>query len=166
MNWDAIGAIGEVVGALAVLITLIYLANQIRQSNRIGVTASEAQFRQMAQSVNRSIMELPDDDPFLAQLLIENPEYTPAQHVKARMFARTLGNLWAFADSCYRNKLIDYPAYKASIDDVRICFDEYPGIKPVWAELVEVYETEEFEEFSELWREISKQLNEKHRNSD
>ena len=30
MNWDAIGAIGELVGALAVFLTLIYLATQIR----------------------------------------------------------------------------------------------------------------------------------------
>jgi hypothetical protein len=33
MNWDAIGAISETVGAFAVVITLIYLAVQVRQSN-------------------------------------------------------------------------------------------------------------------------------------
>jgi hypothetical protein len=32
MNWDAIGAAGEVIGALAVVLTLAYLAIQIRQS--------------------------------------------------------------------------------------------------------------------------------------
>ena len=30
MNWEAIGAIGELVGAAAVIITLIYLASQVR----------------------------------------------------------------------------------------------------------------------------------------
>jgi hypothetical protein len=30
MNWEAIGAIGEIVGAIAVIITLIYLAYQVR----------------------------------------------------------------------------------------------------------------------------------------
>ena len=35
MNWDAIGAIGEIVGALAVVTSLIYLAVQIRQSNNL-----------------------------------------------------------------------------------------------------------------------------------
>jgi hypothetical protein len=30
MNWDAIGAIGEMLGALVVVITLVYLAVQIR----------------------------------------------------------------------------------------------------------------------------------------
>ena len=34
MNWDAIGAIGEVVGAIAVFISLIYLATQVRTQNR------------------------------------------------------------------------------------------------------------------------------------
>jgi hypothetical protein len=36
MNWNAIGAIGELVGALAVVITLIYLSRQIRHANRQG----------------------------------------------------------------------------------------------------------------------------------
>ena len=34
MNWEAIGAIGEVVGSIAVIVTLIYLATQIRQNTR------------------------------------------------------------------------------------------------------------------------------------
>ncbi len=32
MNWEAIGAIGEVLGALVVVITIGYLAVQIRQN--------------------------------------------------------------------------------------------------------------------------------------
>jgi len=34
MNWDAIGAIGEILGAIAVVATLIYLAKQLRQEAR------------------------------------------------------------------------------------------------------------------------------------
>ncbi len=33
MNWDALGAVGEIVGAVAVVITLLYLARQIHQAN-------------------------------------------------------------------------------------------------------------------------------------
>lgn len=32
MNWDAIGAVGEIIGAIGVIITLGYLAYQIRQN--------------------------------------------------------------------------------------------------------------------------------------
>ncbi len=34
MNWDALGAIGEMVGALAVVITLVYLSLQVRQNTK------------------------------------------------------------------------------------------------------------------------------------
>jgi len=34
VNWDAIGAIGEIVGAAAVVISLVYLAVQIRAQNK------------------------------------------------------------------------------------------------------------------------------------
>lgn len=40
MNWEAIAAIGQLVGALAVLITLIYLAIQIRQNTAAVATAT------------------------------------------------------------------------------------------------------------------------------
>ena len=39
MNWEAIGAIGEILGAAAVFVTLVYLAMQIRQ-NTASMTTS------------------------------------------------------------------------------------------------------------------------------
>ena len=42
MNWGAIGAIGEVVGASAVFISLLYLALQIRNSRRSDQIAAAA----------------------------------------------------------------------------------------------------------------------------
>ena len=40
MNWDAIGAVGEIMGAGAVIATLIYLARQIRDSARAARSAA------------------------------------------------------------------------------------------------------------------------------
>ena len=42
MNWEAVGSIGEIVGATAVVLTLIYLAVQMRQ-NTASVKASALQ---------------------------------------------------------------------------------------------------------------------------
>jgi len=44
MNWDALGAIAEIFGALGVIITIAYLAVQVRQNSR-----------QVASSLNESI---------------------------------------------------------------------------------------------------------------
>lgn len=35
MNWEAVGAIGEIAGALAVVVSLVYLARQVGMSNRL-----------------------------------------------------------------------------------------------------------------------------------
>lgn len=42
MNWDAIGAIGELVGALAVVLTLAYLAMEVRR-NRLSTESSSVE---------------------------------------------------------------------------------------------------------------------------
>ncbi len=46
MNWDAIGAIGEITGALAVVGSLIYLGTQIRNSN---IASKQAAMREILQ---------------------------------------------------------------------------------------------------------------------
>jgi hypothetical protein len=43
MNWDAIGAIGEIVGAAAVVATLFYLARQINDASKQVKMASLAE---------------------------------------------------------------------------------------------------------------------------
>lgn len=51
MNWEAIGAVGEIIGAMAVVLSLIYLAIQVRQNSnmaraesRLRVVASYREF--------------------------------------------------------------------------------------------------------------------------
>jgi len=51
MNWEAIGAIGEVGGAVAVIATVIYLARQIRQNtSALRSTATQAAHDQAAKT--------------------------------------------------------------------------------------------------------------------
>ena len=35
MDWNAVGAVGEILGAVAVFLTLLYLATQIKQTNKM-----------------------------------------------------------------------------------------------------------------------------------
>lgn len=73
MNWEAIGAIGEVVGAVAVLVTLGYLALQIRQNTAaLRSTATQGAHDQAA-GVYRTLSA----DPELAMIFVrgtENPD--------------------------------------------------------------------------------------------
>lgn len=64
MNWDAIGAVGELLGATAVLVTLIYLAVQVRQGNSAGQRES---LRGYVSELNNRLLE-PQRDPEFVEL--------------------------------------------------------------------------------------------------
>ncbi len=79
MNWEAIGAVGEVVGAIGVIFTLVYLAYQIKQNtiqleqNTITAraaaqTATNVTLREVRQSIYQTsemafIFETGNSDP-------------------------------------------------------------------------------------------------------
>ena len=60
MNWDAIGAIGEVVGAFAVVVSIIYLSGQIRQSNRTAEAGTTFDSSRLIAEWHRGVTQSPD----------------------------------------------------------------------------------------------------------
>ncbi len=67
MNWDAIGAVGELVGGVAVLATLIYLAVQVRHTkNQLKLNGMQAR----GSSAVDLLMPIAND-PELAALLLK-----------------------------------------------------------------------------------------------
>jgi hypothetical protein len=63
MNWNAVGAIGEIVGAIAVVATLIYLAGQIRQATH----ATQAACFQAASALEQEFLLVLGQDPATAR---------------------------------------------------------------------------------------------------
>jgi len=70
VNWDAISAIAETVGTLAVLITLVYLAVQLRIANKQGQIES---LRHNWDGLNR-ICELLGESPEKASIVLRGRE--------------------------------------------------------------------------------------------
>ena len=65
MNWDAIGSIGDAIGGLGVVLTLLYLAHQTRQNTRAVRTASFHQVSGSFSEISLAVMQ----DPSLVSLL-------------------------------------------------------------------------------------------------
>ena len=60
MNWEAVGAIAEFLGAVAVVVSLVYLASQVRSGTRaLRTTMREAAFRSL-QEWNYVVLGQPD----------------------------------------------------------------------------------------------------------
>lgn len=97
MNWDAIGAVGEVVGAVAVVATLLYLSVQTRQNTK---AVRHAMTRGVAEDANAwryKIVENPEISELLRGGLRDADALSPNDKYRFRMLMDALVFHWQHA---------------------------------------------------------------------
>jgi len=82
MNWDAIGAIGEILGAVAVVLTLFYLAKQTKQSVELGKTTEQRTLIDQSNAYLRVTIE-PENLAAIRKGLVSYRELQPDEQAKA-----------------------------------------------------------------------------------
>jgi hypothetical protein len=82
MNWDALGAIGEIVGAIAVVLTLIYLSRQIKHSSDVSKVSS---YHEAITQIVEAAKD-PDFHRFQHKFAIQEP-LNPEEQVKSDLLA-------------------------------------------------------------------------------
>jgi hypothetical protein len=105
MNWEAVGAIAEVVGVIAIFVSLVYVAVQIRQNTQQAarnVAANElAAFERNIESGNR-IRELLILHPDLTELLMNgNASYRHLSSTDKVRFGLLLRNIFSGIQGAY-----------------------------------------------------------------
>lgn len=60
MNWVAIGTVSEVIAAVAVVISLVYLATQIRQATKISRATTRNAIAESAQALTQDLLQSRD----------------------------------------------------------------------------------------------------------
>ena len=98
MNWDAVGAIAELLGAIGVIISLAYLAIQIRQNTRqIGEQSREMRIAAI-DSIANSFSRFRDPlirDPELAALWLRGlDDYSQLEEIEKVRLGRLLQELF------------------------------------------------------------------------
>jgi hypothetical protein len=92
MNWEAIAAIGEILGALAVVVTVAYLAVQVRQNT---ASVSTSTYESVVSGFNRINLSIAEDEE-LASLfqrgLYEPDSLTENEGVRFAFVMRAASN--------------------------------------------------------------------------
>jgi hypothetical protein len=117
MNWTAIGAIGELVGGIAVIGTLIYLATQIRQNTKMHASAIRQSFYDYT---TRQMLYGTDDTQFnatLARAVMTNDELPPGERMRMMRLFQAVFVGYQGAYFQHRNKAVS----KARPGSGRIC---------------------------------------------
>ena len=114
MNWDAIGAVGEILGAVGVIVTLVYLATQIKHNTK---TARSATRQAISDSTAGMLTDLTKDAD-MGDILVRSFNGEPLNKLESfRLHAR-----------CYR----DFKHYENFFYQKReglLPDDEWPGFK-------------------------------------
>ena len=116
MNWDAIGAVGEILGALGVIVTLVYLSAQIRQSTR------SSQANRLSQCREARTGELPPED-----------------HKRVLAWVNAMANTCLSIAFAHQNGEMNDDLYEAYYQDVHRFVETYPGTLPQWNQVCDYY---------------------------
>ena len=90
MNWEAIGAIGEIIGALAVFITLVYLALQIKQNTNAVHSAALDSTVNTISVARQSIYENDDVAQVYLKGLSSPDELSDLERLKFRLLVHNM----------------------------------------------------------------------------
>ncbi len=122
MNWNAIAAMAELLGALAVLASLLYLAHQIRQNTEVARSASRQGIAEAAMAEASSIVENAD----LARLLFREISGQPLEdHEDYRVQLFTFRSL-RFYENChyqYRAGMLEDDEWEAFRYNLALLFE-------------------------------------------
>ncbi len=136
LNWEAIGAVGEILGALVVVATLIYLAAQVRESRK--ATAADI-YQTRAMSRAEAELQIALNCPTYHEIHFRFLELQAADGLEAAL--ASLSNQERFLVSRY------YDSLMVRMDNV--CFQYKQGFIPEsYFESVKIG----IREFAPVWR--------------
>ena len=90
MNWDAISAIGSIIGGIAVIISLIYLAVETKQNTRAMKSASFHQVRVSFSDIPMTIAQNPELVSILTRVNSDAESLTKEEILRYEMILLTI----------------------------------------------------------------------------
>ena len=150
MDWTVIGALGELIGAVAVVVSLIYLSRQVRQNTRALRTANAATVKQNFQTIARAfITDRGASDVILRAL--QREELTPAEKLSAYAWFFDLLKSGELAYSQYISEDLDEAVWDASLQFF-LAYWTTPGMREYWQDRRHAF-IPEFREAMDGWLE-------------
>ncbi len=130
MNWDAIGAIAEALGAAGVIASLIYLATQIRSQNR---EARVAASREVTAAFREAIGSMQDDQRsrVLWKAIQAVDSLTPPEKLQFNAIVQQYLRVWEQAHYQHSERRLEEESWQA-IHAQFLDFMAIESVKSVW----------------------------------
>jgi len=145
VNWEAVGAIAELGGAIGVIVTLIYLSVQLRLNTKGMRSSTFESYRSGAQAINEYIA---DHATELSRIRTKpKAELSEAEELIGRGWAFQLFNLMEAAYLHHREGVLETEYFESRISAFLYLCKETPSLCRYWDELGQMACTPEFHAF-------------------
>lgn len=131
MNWDAIGAVAELLGALGVIGSLIYLATQIRQNTESVRMTSHHGVADQFQRSNLAVVQDPEIAELLTRGLVDASGLSEAERIRFDGFLLAIFRTYEELYQLHRKGLVD-PELWGSREQSMVQWLSYPGVRAWW----------------------------------
>ena len=140
INWDALGAIAELLGASAVFITLLFLATQVRQSNRVASENTRILKAEMKHRSNDSITrwcETLISNPELNRIWDDGRQLSQLTDIEKATFFRMARNYFGLHMTSYYDfdAVDDQPSKQRMVEYAVQELQSNEGLREVWTAL-------------------------------
>ena len=125
MDWNAAGAIGEMLGAGAVFLTLLYLAAQIRQTNRMARFEATREIMAQFNTCNHLIAT----DASIRKVLLKPGELSLEEAEQLYSYVDLYCNAWGTAQIAYDQGFVDASMWSGVIKDVEVALNRWPNMQ-------------------------------------
>lgn len=102
MNWDAIGAIAELVGALGVIASVLYLAGQVRASTRASAVEAKLESTDLLNKFIDKLIDSPELNDIYMRGIIDIEALTKEEYL--RFSNMSLKAFWFFSAAHFQFK--------------------------------------------------------------
>jgi hypothetical protein len=118
MNWDAIGALGELLGSITVLITLIYLAIQTRSINKQSKAEARYAFVDAVGEINMVIGQSQANASVFRRGLEEIENLNSDEKMQFLMYVGQYSNLWSVMHQLNDDDMLPQTQWKIVCTDI------------------------------------------------
>ncbi len=135
----------ESIGLAAVIASLLFVAFEIRQANRIAIGTTSYELNRNWMTINELYLTNEGALDLIVALADEN--FVPKddrQREQAEAYARRILNNWIAIEEAYNNGIASDAFYLMASEDVRAVLAKRPGIIPIYETVASQYDLSQY----------------------
>jgi hypothetical protein len=127
----------EAAGIVALLASLVFVAMEIKQSNKIAIASIQYDVLSDFNEYHRQVLADPEVAEFISILKkSDDRAFSPADEVRLHSFITIFINIWFAIHTAHENGQLTDDTYQIYLEDVQSFVLEYPRVAPYLKESI------------------------------